>query len=218
MKTIKLMVGIFFLLSGWLAFSQNTEGDDQMRTLFNNGSRSLGGYGGITARYNELGSAPGAVVGFRGCFIAGHTVAIGFGGNGIFSNFKYDSKLGKDALMAGGYGGLFVEPIILPKLPVHIALPVMIGVGGISYSLNNTDKNWRSNYSEDNVIDSKAFFLIEPGVELEINVVKYLRLAVGAYYRFTSDVSLQYSDLTPIEKPGFLRGISTGITLKFGKF
>jgi len=219
MKTIKKFLVVLFFLVSWSAFAQITDGDDQMHTLFSNGSRSIGGYGGITARYTELGSAPGAVVGFRGCMVAGHTVAVGFGGNGIFSNFRYDNKLGKDALLAGGYGGLYIEPILLPKLPVHIALPVMIGVGGISYSLNNNNQNWRqNNYTESNIIDSKAFFIVEPGVELEFNVVKYFRLAIGAYYRFTSDVKLQYDDNTPIEKPGFLRGLSTGVTLKFGKF
>lgn len=219
MKTIKILFSVLFFLVNLSVFAQNTEGDDQIHTLFSNDSRSYGGYGGITARYSELGSAPGAVVGFRGCMIAGHSIAVGFGGNGIFSNFSYDTKLGKDALLAGGYGGLYIEPIILPKMPVHIAIPVMIGVGGISYSLNNNDQNWRhNNYTESNIIDSKAFFIVEPGVELEFNVVKYFRLAIGAYYRFTSNVNLQYDDNTPIEKPGFLRGLSTGVTLKFGMF
>lgn len=219
MKTIQTIFAVIFSFLCFSGLAQNNQGDDQMRTLFNNSSRSFGGYGGITARYSELGSAPGAVVGFRGCLIAGHTVAVGFGGNGIFSNINYDSKLGKDALLAGGYGGLYLEPVVLPKLPIHVAFPLMVGVGGISYSISNSNQNWRqSNSMQDNVIDSKAFFIVEPGVELEFNIVKYFRLAIGAYYRVTTDVNLRYDDNTPIENKGFLRGLSTGVTLKFGKF
>lgn len=216
MNTLKFFSMFFLGLISITALSQNNN-DREMKTMFGN-TNSIGGYGALTARYSEIGSAPGATIGFRGCLVAGHSIAIGFAGNGIISDFKYDAKLGKDAILAGGYGGLHLEPILNPYSPIHLAIPMTIGAGGISYSTTNRDFTWTDNTNDPHNIDSKAFFFFEPGIELEMNVLKFVRFAIGGYYRFTSDVSLHYADNTPIQKSDFLRGFSAGLTLKFGKF
>jgi len=45
-----------------------------------------------------------------------------------------------------------------------------------------------------------------------LNISRFFRFAVGAYYRFTSSIDL------PDTSPDVLNGISGGITMKFGKF
>jgi hypothetical protein len=58
--------------------------------------------------------------------------------------------------------------------------------------------------------------IIEPGVELELNVTRFFRFSVGAYYRYTSDVDIENPDYTvPTD---ILKGFSGGVTFKFGKF
>jgi hypothetical protein len=45
------------------------------------------------------------------------------------------------------------------------------------------------------------------------------RIALGAYYRYTSDIHLQYVDTgEPFVDKDILHGFSTGIIFKFGKF
>ena len=103
-----------------------------------------------------------------------------------------------------------MEPILLPRFPIHISLPVVVGVGGIAYTTSTSYTDWfePSYYVE----DATSFLIVEPGVELEINVVKFFRVAVGAYYRYTSNITL-------IDTPeDVLNGYSAAITLKFGKF
>jgi len=69
------------------------------------------------------------------------------------------------------------------------------------------------------------FFLVEPGVDLEFNVVKFFRIGVGASYRFTNGVSLRYKQLdanfdeivTEIDKDA-LDSFSFNLCFKFGWF
>jgi hypothetical protein len=55
-------------------------------------------------------------------------------------------------------------------------------------------------------------FVIEPGIDAEINIHKNFRIGLGVYYRIVSGVD--YADLTNTD----LNGISGQITLKFGAF
>lgn len=112
--------------------------------------------------------------------------------------------------MAGGYGGLVIEPIIGAKWPVHVSIPILIGAGGVGLIRNNYLKpDWEENYYHEDV---DAFFVIEPGIEVELNMVKFMRLAIGGYYRYTSDLHLADT------KSNVLDGFSVGLTMKFGKF
>ena len=216
MKTIKFTLAIILLFSINKVFAQYTDDDGDMRTLFGS-SNSIGGYGGLSVGYADFKNFPSSMVGFRGMLVVGHNVAIGIGGNGFFSDFRYNSVYNKDAYIAGGYGGLIVEPILMPKFPVHIALPILMGAGGVTYNINNYYDN-SYNFNNDYTVDSKAFFILEPGVEIEFNVLKFFRFSVGAYYRLTNDIYLQDKDSSPITSSDFMRGLSTGVTFKFGKF
>lgn len=57
-----------------------------------------------------------------------------------------------------------------------------------------------------------AFFVVEPGLEVEINVTRFFKIGVGASYRFVRE-----SDLTLVSNDD-LSGFSGGFSLKFGKF
>ncbi len=100
--------------------------------------------------------------------------------------------------------------LVFPKFPVHISIPVLIGAGGIAYATNYNPYDWdESHYF---IEDATGYFVLEPGIELELNIVRFFRLAIGGYYRYTSNIRL-YD--TP---ENVLHGFSGGITMKFGKF
>lgn len=113
-----------------------------------------------------------------------------------------------DNNLAGGYGGIYLEPIIGPRLPVHISIPVLFGVGGIT---NVADHNWENNWMYDNSRED-VFLVLEPAIELEFNMTRYMRLAGSFGYRFTSNIEMENTD------PEVLEGFNIGIVLKFGKF
>ncbi len=178
----------------------------EMSTLIGSSS-SIGGYGAISMLYTQIDNKDAFVFGARGGAVLGHVFTFGFAGAGFINDFHYDPLVDDNVGLAGGYGGLFFEPIILPRYPVHISVPVLIGVGGIGYTTYN-------DHFHDNIYvdESDAFLVIEPGIELEFNVARFFRFSLGGYYRYTSDINL-------INTPkNVLTGFSGGVNFKFGVF
>lgn len=215
MKRITLSLAL--LLMAVAAVAQDGQ-PQQMKTLFgNSGIRSNGGYGGISTGYTQINDLDAITIGGKGAWLINHQIGIGLAGYGFLSERQFDAELNDDYRFAGGYGGLMFEFIAMPNSPIHLNFPLTIGAGGVSY-MRDYDVFNSIDYSPWDE-DTQAFFVIEPGVELELNLVKFMRLAVGVSYRYTSDINLTYSSSSePIAGKGLMNGLSGGVTLKFGKF
>lgn len=211
----KTTITICLLLLAICAYGQES---GEMKTLFGNGGiYSHGGYGGVTASYSNIGGRDAILVGGRGAWLINHRIGIGLAGTGFITESKADAQLNDRYQLLGGYGGLFLEFIINPESPVHVSFPITIGAGGVSYARSHN--SFRGNDFDFLDEDSQAFFVVEPGIELELNVVRFMRVAFGASYRYTSDIDLNYATSgQAITTKDALRGLSGGITLKFGKF
>jgi hypothetical protein len=203
-----------FLFAGIYSFSQIPEDesaekrkDDEMRTLIGR-SEDIGGYGGISVLYSQIDAKDGFVFGARGGVIMGHVFALGIGGTGFINDSHLDNILERNVSLAGGYGGMFFEPIIFPKFPVHISVPVLIGIGGVAYTSIEIGQ-WENDYF---VEDSETFLVAEPGIEMEMNLTQFFRFSMGAYYRYTSEIELMNTD------KDVLNGFSFGVNFKFGRF
>jgi hypothetical protein len=219
MKKIILFSAAFILLSVTLK-SQDTlvynqkhkeeKKDDEFKTLFGN-HRSGGFYGSFNIGYSVIDNKDAVQMGGRFAWVANHSLAIGLGGTGFVNELHYGSSGNYNMFLTGGYGGLYIEPILLPNYPVHLSFPVLLGAGGISYIL--ADHNYQNNYVE----DVAAFVIAEPSAELEFNVTRFFRLAFGAGYRFPSpfDVGVQGSATANAES---LKGWTYNVSFKFGKF
>jgi hypothetical protein len=218
MKRIALVLTI--LCAGIFTYSQIVEdeiteqkkeekhNDNEMRTLLGRSS-SIGGYGGISILYSQIDSKDAFVFGARGAVVMGHVFAMGVGGAGFINDFTYDPLEDRNYSLTGGYGGMFFEPIFFPRFPIHFSIPVLIGVGGVAYTTMEPN-DWDNN--EYYVEDAETFLLIEPGLEMEMNITRYFRFSLGGYYRYTSGI-----DLIDTESD-VLNGFSFGVNFKFGKF
>lgn len=145
--------------------------DDDFKTVL--GGNSVGGYGSVSVSYSVIDEKNAVVFGARGGVILGHSFAMGFGGAGFINEYHYDPVEDINVSLAGGYGGVFFEPIIAPKFPVHISIPVLLGVGGVSYTtLDDTYNDY-----EFWVEDSEAFLVAEPGIEIEFNITHFFRFS-----------------------------------------
>ena len=208
---------LLMLLAAGTLMAQEQE-DTEMKTLFgNSGIRSNGGYGGITTGYTQLDGRDAIVIGGKGAWLINHKVGIGLAGYGFLSEFKRDAQLNADYQLAGGYGGLMFEFIAAPKSPIHLNFPVVVGAGGLAY----VERNGFLGGSDLNPFreDSQAFFVVEPGIELEMNLIRFMRLGLGVSYRYTSEIDLAYAgNGGRIMDTDALNGLTGGITLKFGKF
>lgn len=227
MKTIKVIPIFFALLMGITAIAQ--EDSQEMKTLFNNNSNgkiSNGGYGSFSVGYTEINSQSSILLGGRMAWIANHHFALGLAGNGFLNNLGKEYNGYDDPskyYLAGGYGGLLFEPIFWPNKPVHVSIPVLVGAGGISVV---NEQSWKySSNSNTYYYDTDAFFVFEPGIDIEFNIVKFFRFAIGASYRLTNGVDLRYKYLdddyiehvTIIDKNA-LDSFNVNVGFKFGWF
>ena len=214
MKTIAILILTAFMLYPLKAQDEKDlkyeDRGDEIITLFGGHHVSHGGYGAVTIGYSTINNMDAIMIGGRGAWIIGHWFAIGFGGTGFINDMHYNNILDRNVNLTGGYGGLILEPIILPKIPIHLSTPLLFGVGGIAYMSSYGSPDWDEPdyYAE----DATSFVIIEPGVEVELNVVKFFRLALGASYRYTSEIKLYDT------APDVLNGLSYNVSLKFGKF
>jgi len=193
--------------------------DDPIHTLLSS-ETEYGGYGGISLRYLELHEQDGLLIGGGGVWVINHALGIGIWGHGFFNESfaSRDSLLNDAYRLAGGYGGLLFEPVIASRFPVHISFPILVGAGGIAYiqDYQDTGDNTTPTITE----DADAFFVLEPGIELELNLLKFFRFSLGAYYRYTSNVKLMSASDAPTQltDSDLMKGFSYGVSLKFGKF
>jgi len=221
-KTVLLFLAIIVGAIG-MAQDDSNKSSEEYRTLFSSDKITHGGYGAVLFNYSKIDGKDAFLAGMRGMWIMNHGIAIGVGGYGFVNDLKYENPAGtspEDYFLAGGYGGLVIEPIVGAKHPVHVSFPVLIGAGGVAYIRDywNTYPQYPDEYNY-YTEDAAAYFVLEPGVELEFNMVKFFRIGLGAYYRYTSNITLnawdgaEYTDISPD-----LKGFSFGLSLKFGKF
>jgi hypothetical protein len=209
------------ILSGlvMVSFAQNDDNNlnesdnrNEIRTLMGQ-NNAMGGYAGLTMQYARIDDRDAYLFGIRGGALIGHLMTMGVAGYGFFNDVKYNATLGYDLRLAGGYGGFFFEPILMPKMPVHVAFPVMIGAGGVAVVSSNDNSWWEKDLKSR---ASDAFMIIQPGVEVEMNVTKFFRFCVGGYYRYTSDINIENPDYAV--DTDIMRDLSVGVTFKFGRF
>lgn len=183
------------------------------KTLLGDGTK-VRGFGSLDIRMTQLNEDLGLLMGAHGGIILNNHFVIGLGGYGLTSNFKVENNEEIDDLyLYGGYGGLILGAIFSPKEVVHIYTPVLIGAGGMEV----TDRNYMNNFHRpqspfSSYSETSAFFVVEPGLEVEINVTRFFKIGLGASYRFVSE-----SDLESVSNKD-LSGFSGGLSLKFGKF
>jgi hypothetical protein len=203
MKTLLLLI---FIGAGFFCATAQENNDDQISTIFSK-NRKNGGYGALYTGYTQIDSKDAFLMGARGAWIIDHSFAIGLGGCGFMNDWDFHDWRNNDINynLAGGYGGLYIEPIIAPRLPVHLSFPILVGAGGITQVEDHHD--WT--FSEE---QSDAFFVLEPSVEVEFNLTRHLRLAGSLGYRFTSNIHIFGVSSNVLE------GTNIGLIIKFGKF
>ena len=202
---------------GLFAMTFGQERTSEMQTIFGNRDHKTdhGGYAGLTVGYTQIDGNDVMTLGGRAGWLIDHHVTIGLAGkafmNSIFIEGNFAGAPENGLYLSGGYGGLFIEPIIAPMFPIHVSFPVMIGGGGLVLNDHTWhDYDWEYDYYEP--YDWDSYFVVEPGVEIELNVVKYFRIAVGGSYRITSNLHV-----TEVPK-NMMNGFNADVTLKFGKF
>ena len=193
-------------------FSEQQERNPgQVQTLFDPHSGN-GGYGAFSIGYTRIDNRDALIIGGRGEWVVGHGFGLGLGGYGFVNDPAYNPIDQLNYSLAGGYGGLVMEPIIMGWFPVHVTIPILVGAGGVANTSYSTDWYDPYEYWDGYLEDATAFFVAEAGLELEFNLVRFFRLALFGTYRYTTDIVMTNT------AENALRGWNFGMTFKFGSF
>ena len=190
---------------------ENRSGSNEVRTIFGP-HRGNGGYGALSFGYTEIDGRGALLMGGRGEWVVGHGFGLGIGGYGFINEPEYSAPDDLYYNLSGGYGGFFMEPIIMGKWPVHISLPMLLGVGAVARTSFSEDVFAQSEPYDVYLEEASLFLVAEPGAELEFNLLRWMRLSFFGSYRFTTTINMIDVD------PSALVGWNAGITLKIGIF
>ncbi len=201
-----ILIMIFGLLSTQVFAAEET--------LFS-GDLSHGGFGGPVVKFSQVNGENSVLVGGRGGWIINHSFIIGGGGCGLVNKIKvpsvYDEN-GNQADLVFGYGGLELEYIGRPNNLVHYSMYVLLGGGGISNSVYEKDHDGYKDHDHYNNIDSDVVWVVEPALNVTLNVTSFFRISAGAGYRYVTGANLAGTSNSDLSNTSF------NLSFRFGKF
>ncbi len=146
-----------------------------------------GWYIGIANQYTMLNGEWADFVGARGGWIINHSFVLGVSGYGLVyptnrENFTGKIYEGDEKTVSMGFGGPMIEYMYRPERVFTIAPALTVGAGAFEYVNPDDDSDDHSDHAD-------TFFVIMPEIYLYANITGYLRIGIGASYRFSSGIN-----------------------------
>lgn len=209
---------IFLILLLGECFAQQDSSTTQVETLLS-GKIESGGYGGPLIKVGQIMDETGFFVGGQGGWIINHQFVLGGKGYVLVNPAEIEGL--QNIHVGFACGGVLIKYISNSDKLVHVTFESMIGLGGVYNDVTD--------YSRDHdPIDytGDAGFVLEPGINIELNVTDYFRISTGVAYLFVNgieyDPGAPYQDVIGTDyshiSDSDLRGISVQLTLEFGVF
>jgi hypothetical protein len=185
----------------------------EIQTLFK-GTAPLGAYGAISNKFTSIrGEFANLAEVYGGIFIK-RKMMIGLGAAALTNDLKVPDKYSVDPTrnMSWEYAqfGLMTEVVIGSNKIVHLNVSLFSGAGmTVQYERYSSD--WDDDH-QDIDHNENFFYVIEPGIQAEVNLFRWMRLSPGVSYRKAvgSDAAgMSDNDIS---------NLSYNVTLKFGKF
>jgi hypothetical protein len=185
-KSILIVLTAFFLCAN-LSAQENKE----PRFLFSGGNLFLSGFGGPLAELTIVGDNFAVCNGGGGAFLINQAFFFGGYGMGLSTNHYRDDMADITGIdhpkLYFNHGGLWLGYIHKHYKPVHPAFSLKMGGGEISL----TDIYFHATpFDERKGIDK--VFVLTPQIELEMNFTPWMKMNIGAGYRFVSGVDKSY--------------------------
>lgn len=208
----------FTILLLALAGSTVCNGQEMQTLLDSNAFKSSGGYGALCNKFTRIGGSFANLSGIYGGWYINHKVMLGVAGFAVNNDIPVPAKHSAfpNKRMSYEYGqfGLMGEYVIKSNSLMHLGFQLFAGTGFNTqynrYEIDHDDEEDFEQYS------SRAdwFVVTEPGINLELNVLKWMRFCPGVSYR------LAMGSKDPINglKPSDISGACLNASLKFGKF
>jgi hypothetical protein len=214
MKPI-LLIAAFFIVSN-VSAQYDSSGKDNIKTLFNRNEAKRFNLA-PELKLSQINNQLGLIAGLRICPFSNKFVNTGIAGYGLVTNhqFRSNDRYGNDTDLDINlwYAGLICEFVVMPDIPIHFTIPLLLGGGMVNINLYDQDEIQKHFYDRDVLkVESSPFLIIEPGVNMEVSVAKYLRITLGVSYRYISR-----TDLIRITESD-INNLSMNLSFKLGRF
>ncbi|HAN18013.1 MAG: hypothetical protein A2X13_10115 [Bacteroidetes bacterium GWC2_33_15] len=219
----KILILILLALFVQAGFAQE-EPKDEMKTLITGKHLKFSGVfispelKGTIINDGSGKDGYGFLMGGRMGIIFNDKFSIGLGGYGLTTEHIVDltdnPAINDNAKIGFGYGGLVLEYTLFGNKAFHFTIPVLVGGGGVSLYKDIIIDEDNFTWDDFNTYESSAFFVVEPGINLELNLTKFMRFDLGASYRMVQFSEMDYLDNSNDE----LSNLAVNASLKFGLF
>ncbi len=161
-------------------------------------------------QFTEFDGNPTFMIGAGGGKIFNHKFLLGGGGYGTMKGLPVKAKnyepLNLDANISHslhfGYGGFWTGYMYKWQNRIHLMSSVMWAMGAVSVKENSADQTVAMN----------LVYILQPMIELEINLTDFTRIGIAPEYRFVGNVQLEgYNSLD-------FSGFGAVFFIKFGAF
>jgi hypothetical protein len=197
------------------AVSTNGVAQDEIRTVFK-GPNKVTAYGALTNKFTKIDDQYVNLAGVYGGVYLNRRVFLGVGGaastNDVPVPSQFSAVPGRDLSYQYVQFGLISEVVFGSNRAIHPVFHLFAGPGlTVQYDRHDWEEweNWEDDASSR---DENWFMIAEPGVQLEINLFKWMRFSPGVSYR------LAYGQESQGLSDSKLGGTTFNATLKFGKF
>jgi hypothetical protein len=157
----------------------------QEQTLIK-GNVETHGFGTPVVKYSRVFDQDSVLVGARGGVIINKSFVLGAAAYGVANDVTAPSSAFPQRApldLQFGYGGLELEYIVKPESVAHLSVSSLVGVGGTRFVEHGSRFD-----RDDRIGDPDVFFVLEPGVNAEVNVTSWLHLNGGVSYRVVNGV------------------------------
>lgn len=192
-KTILLLVAVFVSVS--LTAQEKTY--EEYKTIFGSEKLEFSGIGGFDMAFTSFNGYFGVQTGGSMAVLLNSQLFIGGYGQSATIDRVVTIQQIEYRDVSLSHGGFWAGYIFLPNAAIHPVVSAKAGWG----------KAKLNDYYNDNV------FVINPMVEIQMNITHFFRIGVGAHYTITSDVET----IEGLSKYDF-SGPGGTISFKFGWF
>jgi hypothetical protein len=199
MKSIYLMTG-FLLITFLNSFSQNLvfKKNDEAKS-----QKSICGFLSSDSKLTSLNGSNALFFGGAFGMVIKQRTRIGFGGYSLRGKnmFEYLNPLEDNKEYHFNnefeYFGPFFEYVVLPDAFIHITIPVLLGGGKVTIkqevplnqlSFPDSEGIERTSWA---TVEKCNLSVIEPGVNIELKMLSWMNLNLGANYRFVMGSELK---------------------------
>jgi hypothetical protein len=194
----------FILIFFALSITTHSQSGDETRTLFGRGKAVTGYFLAPAVQIGKIAGSTAVIPGLGAGIIFSKRFSAGLFYKMTITENTPDGE--RDQLyLHGQWYGFKGDYSISPGKVIHLNFPLEISIGEIELDKKDTFENYALVIPS----DDKWFFNVEPGIAIEINLLKYLKINLSAGYRMVSDVS--FRNLTERDLAGF--NFSSGVKI-----